>query len=197
MSTTPTSLQQIIAPAVDGTGMVLEEIKVTGEGEHCTLQVVVDRAEGTEGLDLDTLADVAGVVSSALDAAGDDLPEIGTVAYQLEVTSPGTARPLTTERHWRRNIGRTVTVSIDGAEQILARVESVEAETVGLVPIRLGAKKGMPTKEGALERHELTRLGPATIQVELTHGAPASSNGDAQQERHPVGAADDFSDTEA
>lgn len=197
MTVNPSSLQEIIDPAVKGAGLLLEEVSVSGAGEHRTLHVVVDRPEGTEGLDLDTVSAVSSAVSGALDAAGEDLPEIGRDPYQLEVSSPGVSRPLTTARHWRRNVGRTVSVSVDGAEPIIARIQEAEDDAVVLVPIRPGAKKGMPAKEGAPERHGLDRLGPGSIQVELTHGAPAQQDGAAQPGRHPEGAADHVSDTEA
>ncbi|WOO97851.1 ribosome maturation factor RimP [Micrococcus terreus] len=197
MTTTPSSLQEIIAPAVESSGLVLEECGLTGEGDHRTLHVVVDRSEGTEGLDLDTVSAVATAVSSALDAAGDDLPELGRSPYQLEVSSPGVSRPLTDPRHWRRNVGRTVSVSVDGADPITARVVEADPDSVVLAPVRPGAKKGMPAKEGAPERLPFSRLGAGTIQVELTHGAPAHQDGDAQHGRHPQDAADDVSDTEA
>lgn len=197
MTTNPSSLQEIIAPAVERTGLLLEETSITGDGDHRTLHVSVDRLEGTEGLDLDTVSVVAAAVSSALDAAGEDLPELGRAPYQLEVSSPGVSRPLTTARHWRRNVGRMVSVSLDGGETVLARIQDANDESVILVPIKPGAKKGMPAKEGSAERHELDRLGPGSIQVELTHGAAAVKGEAAQQGRHPEGAADDFLDTEA
>ena len=36
---------------------------------------------------------------------------MGVHSYTLEVTSPGTDRPLTLPRHWRRNQGRLVKVA--------------------------------------------------------------------------------------
>ena len=51
MTTNPSSLQEIIAPAVERTGLLLEETSITGDGDHRTLHVSVDRLEGTEGLD--------------------------------------------------------------------------------------------------------------------------------------------------
>lgn len=197
MTTNPSSLQEIIAPAVEGTGLVLEETTISGEGDHRTLHVSVDRRDGTEGLDLDTVSAVSSAVSSALDAAGDDLPELGRAPYQLEVSSPGVSRPLTTARHWKRNVGRMVSVSVDGGEPVIARIQDADEESVVLVPVRPGAKKGMPAKEGPAERHGLDRLGPGAIQVELTHGAAAVKDGVAQEGRHPEDAADDVLDTEA
>lgn len=173
----PRSLSELVAPAVEAAGMYFESVAVTGEPGHRTLQVVVDRAEGTAGLDLDEVAAVAGAVSEALDAAGDPLPGLGTEAYQLEVSSPGVSRPLTEPRHWRRNVGRMVSVSLDGAE-VTGRIREADETGVVLVPVRPGAKKGMPAKVGEPERHAYDRLGPGRVQVELTTGG-----GDASREQ--------------
>jgi ribosome maturation factor RimP len=170
----PGSLAELVAPAVEAAGMHFESVTVAGEPGHRTLQVVVDRREGTTALDLDDVAAVAGSVSDALDAAGDHLPELGTEAYQLEVSSPGVSRPLTEPRHWRLNVGRMVAVALDGQE-ITARIREADESGVVLVPVRPGAKKGMPAKVGEPERHAYDRLGPGQVQVELSTGGSDAS----------------------
>jgi ribosome maturation factor RimP len=170
----PGSLAGLVAPAVEGAGMYFESVTVAGEPGHRTLQVTVDRPDGTTGLDLDDLAAVARAVSDALDAVGDRLPELGAEAYQLEVSTPGVSRPLTEPRHWRRNVGRMVSVSADGQE-ITARIREADEAGVVLVPVRPGAKKGMPAKVGEPERHAYDRLGPGRVQVELSTGGSDAS----------------------
>lgn len=171
----PGSLAALVAPAVEAAGMYFESVTVTGEPGHRTLQVVVDRPEGTAGVELDEVAAVARAVSDALDAAGDDLPALGTEAYQLEVSTPGVSRPLTEPRHWRRNLGRMVSVTPAGdgagqATEVTARIQEADDAGVVLVPVRPGAKKGMPAKVGEPERHGYDRLGPGRVQVELSTG---------------------------
>jgi ribosome maturation factor RimP len=170
----PGSLADLVAPAVEAAGMHFESVTVAGEPGHRSLQVVVDRPDGTTGLDLDDVAAVAHAVSEALDAAGDHLPELGTEAYQLEVSSPGVSRPLTEPRHWRLNVGRLVSVSL-GEQEITARIREADESGVVLVPVRPGAKKGMPAKVGEPERHAYDRLGPGRVQVELTTGGSDAS----------------------
>jgi ribosome maturation factor RimP len=170
----PGSLAELVAPAVEAAGMHFESVTVAGEPGHRSLQVVVDRPDGTTGLDLDDVAAVAHAVSEALDAAGDHLPELGTEAYQLEVSSPGVSRPLTEPRHWRLNVGRLVSVSL-GEQEITARIREADESGVVLVPVRPGAKKGMPAKVGEPERHAYDRLGPGRVQVELTTGGSDAS----------------------
>ncbi|NUL47881.1 ribosome assembly cofactor RimP [Cellulosimicrobium funkei] len=203
MNTSPdtTGLDALVSAAVDPLGLLLESTTVGGEPGQRVLTVVVDRSEGTAGLDLDELAEATRAVSAALDAAGEDLPGLGTEPYQLEVSTPGVSRPLTEPRHWRRNVGRLVAVQIaadagpdGGAEpaaadtpaapglQLTARIQSADEAGVVLVPVRPGAKKGMPAKVGEPERHPYDRLGPATVQVELTRGGAGAATGELKTE---------------
>ncbi|GAA4769483.1 ribosome maturation factor RimP [Citricoccus nitrophenolicus] len=198
MNTSPDSagLDALVSAAVGPLGLHLESTTVGGEPEQRVLTVVVDRSEGTEGLDLDELAEATRAVSVALDAAGEDLPGLGTAPYQLEVSTPGVSRPLTEPRHWRRNVGRLVTVQILAATEtgggepaaaepspaLTARIQSADEAGVVLVPVRPGAKKGMPAKVGDPERHPYARLGPATVQVELTRGGAGAATGELKTE---------------
>ncbi|MGM7670202.1 ribosome maturation factor RimP [Microbacterium sp. A93] len=200
MNTSPdaTGLDALVRPAVDTLGLHLESATVGGEPAQRILTVVVDRAEGTDGLDLDELAEAARTVSAALDAAGEDLPGLGTEPYELEISTPGVSRPLTEPRHWRRNVGRLVTVEIlaepgSGAEPaadpavvpgpaLTARIQAADEAGVVLIPVRPGAKKGMPAKVGEPERHAYDRLGPAQVQVELTRGGAGAATGELNTE---------------
>jgi ribosome maturation factor RimP len=167
----PGTLAALVGPAVEAAGMYFESVTVAGEPGHRTLQVVVDRPAGTAGLNLDDVAAVARAVSEALDAAGGVLPGLGTEAYQLEVSSPGVSRPLTEPRHWHRNVGRMVSVTLTGEEtEIMGRVQEADETGVVLVPVRPGAKKGMPAKVGEPEHLAYDRLGPGRVQVELSTG---------------------------
>jgi ribosome maturation factor RimP len=96
-----TALRELLEPVVTGAGYDLEEVTTTPAGRRSVVRVVVDR-DG--GVDLDAVAEVSRVISSALD----DTDALGESPYVLEVTSPGVDRPLTEPRHWRRNIGRMV-----------------------------------------------------------------------------------------
>lgn len=177
-------LHTLVAPAVDALGLYLESATVGGEPGQRVLTVVVDGAEGTTGLDLDELAEATRAVSAALDAAGEDLPGLGTEPYQLEISTPGVSRPLTEPRHWRRNVGRLVTVGVLGeaGPALTARIQAADEAGVVLIPVRPGAKKGMPAKVGEPERHGYDRLGPAQVQVELTRGGAGAATGELNTE---------------
>ena len=88
------------------------------------LRVAVDK-DG--GVTLDDIADATREVSRVLD----DTDAMGEQPYTLEVTSPGTDRPLVHPRHWRRNQGRLVTVSLADGRAVTGRiVDSDETRAV-------------------------------------------------------------------
>ena len=109
MSTTADRDRLITAlgPAMTAVGLDLEEVEVTSAGRRRLVRVAVDKVDG---LTLDNIADATQLVSQRLDDA--DL--MGDASYTLEVSSPGTDRPLTLPRHWHRNLGRLVTVATAG-----------------------------------------------------------------------------------
>lgn len=159
-------LRSVVDDAVADLGLLVEQVRVTGASRTPTLQVSLDRARGTEGVDMEAIEQATGRVSEALDALGDEVPGIGSGEYLLEVSSAGVDRPLTLPRHFARNLGRLVEVAVDGAEPVLARIVSAGQEQVELAVHRPGAKKGMPAKEAAPVAHAYDRLGPAVVQVE-------------------------------
>ncbi|MCU1592255.1 MAG: hypothetical protein JWP11_3511, partial [Frankiales bacterium] len=106
-SGTAARLSQLLAPLVETTGADLEDVDVSKAGRRSVVRVVVDR-DG--GVSMDDVADVSRAVSDALDALDEAEPGMLGPSYVLEVTSPGVDRPLTLPRHWRRNVGRLVTV---------------------------------------------------------------------------------------
>jgi ribosome maturation factor RimP len=109
-------LADTLRPAVEGAGLDLEDVEVAPAGRRRLVRVIVDK-DG--GVTLDDIADTTRLVSKMLDA-DDDL--MGEMPYTLEVTSPGTDRPLTAVRHWRRNIGRLVKVTRHEGEPVTGRI---------------------------------------------------------------------------
>lgn len=174
METVPAALTELVEGAVSHRGVVVESVRVAGAADAPTVEVVLDRLEGTEGLSLDEVAELSGLVSDALDACGDEVPGIGAGEYLLEVSTAGVDRPLTGPRHWLRNVGRLVEVSIDAALPVTARVLGVEASGVELEVVRPGAKKGMPAKVLPAEHVDFSRLGPGQVQVEWSTAAEQS-----------------------
>ena len=156
-----------IEPVVAEAGYDLEDLVVTPAGRRSVVRVVVDR---DQGVTLDDIAEVSRAVSEVLDANDDGM---GT-PYVLEVTSPGVDRPLTDPRHWRRNTGRLVTVTVGPAgrtEEVTGRVTAVGDAGVDLAVEtkgKPGAKKRPPTARSV----PWAELGPGRVQVEF--GRPGS-----------------------
>ncbi|MBC2681745.1 ribosome maturation factor RimP [Corynebacterium sp. 4HC-13] len=113
---TPSQLEDILNPLVTQYGMQLEQLKITKAGSKSAVRVAVD---GDERPDLDILEEVSKAVSAAFDAAEESGALNFGPGYTLELTTPGLDFPLTLERHWKRNVGRVVTLPQAGSARIL------------------------------------------------------------------------------
>ena len=101
-------LAEVLTAPLAATGLDVEAIDLTPAGKRRLLRVAVDK-DG--GVTLDDIAEATKEVSRVLDGP-DGTDAMGEQPYTLEVTSPGTDRPLTHPRHWRRNQGRLVKVTL-------------------------------------------------------------------------------------
>ena len=115
MSPRVMEIRSRIEPCLTPRGVDLEELSVTPVGRREIVRVVVDR-DG--GVDLDLIAELSTEIATALDEVGSLFPG----AYVLEVTSPGVDRPLTEPRHWRRAVGRLVTVQCASRSPVHGRL---------------------------------------------------------------------------
>lgn len=97
-------LAETIRSVTGAAGYDLEDVKLSPAGRSRILRVLVD---SDDGVDLDAVADLSRAISSALD----DTDVLGDAPYTLEVSSPGATRQFTQPRHWRRNVGRLVSVT--------------------------------------------------------------------------------------
>jgi len=129
MTVSTARLTEVLAPVVETTGADLEHVDVSKAGKRSVVRVVVDR-DG--GVSMDDVADVSRVVSDALDQLDEADPSALGPSYVLEVTSPGVDRPLTAPRHWRRNVGRLVTVAFREGANVTGRVVAADTDTVSL-----------------------------------------------------------------
>jgi ribosome maturation factor RimP len=106
-----------ITPIIEGSGIYLEEVTLEG-GTPKVLTVVID---GDTPLNLDQVTVVTKEISEILE----NLPELGELPFTLEVTSPGIDRPLTLTRHWRKNLGRLVTVTLQSGTVVKGRIGEI------------------------------------------------------------------------
>jgi len=140
-------VRAVIEPVVVAAGYDLEDVSLSRAGRRHVLRVLVD-ADG--GINLDGVAVVSREISAALDAAEESGGEVLAGEYQLEVSSPGVDRPLTAPRHWRRNVGRLVAVTVAG-RGLTGRLTAADDE--GIV----------------LDGRQITylELGPGKVQIEF------------------------------
>jgi ribosome maturation factor RimP len=104
-----------ITPAIEAAGCYLEEVTLTPAGKRKIMTVIVD---GDTNLSLDQVT----AVSKAVSAIVEVLPALGDTPFTLEVTSPGVDRPLTHPRHWRKNHGRLINVTLEDGKVVKGRI---------------------------------------------------------------------------
>lgn len=104
-----------IRPIIEATGNYLEELTITTAGKVKILTVIID---SESHLNLDQVTAVTKEISQVIE----ELPVLGDTAFTLEVTSPGLDRPLTKPRHWRKNLGRLVKVTMESGKVIEGRI---------------------------------------------------------------------------
>jgi ribosome maturation factor RimP len=174
MSTTQSErLRGLLEPLVVETGLDLEEIKVTAAGKRRQLLVVVDSDEGVQ---LDAVAELSREISQALDASD----AMGDTEYVLEVTSPGTDRPLTEPRHFRRNAGRLVKLRLKERGELIARIMTVDDTGLDLEVPGVKGRKPKPARAGFAE------IEAARVEVEFN--CKNAAGDDAQDDVQDVDA---------
>jgi ribosome maturation factor RimP len=144
-------IRAVVEQAVTGEGYEVDSLSVKPVGRRHLVRVTID---GDGGLGLDVIADVSRAISAALDAAEETGKQLIDGEYQLEVSSPGVDRPLTTPAHWRRNIGRLVKVKA-GERVHTGRVVTADEEGITL------------EVAGVTHRFDYRDLGPGRVQIEF------------------------------
>jgi ribosome maturation factor RimP len=153
-------LIELLRPLVERTGHDLEGLTVTAAGRRSVVRVLIDK-DG--GLTLDDVAEVSRAVGEQLDAADEREPGLLGPSYVLEVSSPGVDRPLTEPRHWRRNPGRLVEVTLRVGGSVTGRVSEVDDSGVTL------------DVDGAARRLSYAEIDRGAVQVEFSRAASEPS----------------------
>ncbi|SDB91233.1 ribosome maturation factor RimP [Raineyella antarctica] len=155
-------LVEIIEPVLARHELELDVLDIIPVGKRTVLRITVD-GDGPQGRGplIDDIATASRELSEALDASD----VTGAGAYTLEVSSRGVNRPLSLPRHWRRNQGRLVKVTLAGGETFVARIVSSDDSGVDLV---IEPEDPRPGKGVTVERRcEYTDITKARVQVEM------------------------------
>jgi len=115
------AVRAVVEPVVGEAGLFLEDVAVVRAGNRSVVRITLDLPEDEVGsLDSDTLGDASRAISAALDA-NDVVPD----AYTLEISTPGTSRPLTELRHFRRARTRLVKLRLFDGGTVEGRLTEV------------------------------------------------------------------------
>lgn len=149
------AIADVVGPVVESSGLEIDRIEITRAGKRSVVRVFLD-GDGPDGRGpgLDEIADATRAISNALDASS----VTGDAPYTLEVSSRGTSRPLTEPKHFRRNVGRLVALTLpDG--KVTGRIADADDGGVTL------------DVDGAERRVAHPEIRKAVVQVELRKDA--------------------------
>lgn len=145
----------IVAREVETLGYELVAVEASFGGRRGTLRVYIERPDA--GVSIDDCVRVTKSLGLALDGV-DAMPG----PYNLEVSSPGSRRPLTKRAHYERFLGERARVSyLDEAGKRLAAIGSIEGADAAAVSIRCDDGARMIPYERILRANLYPDDGPA------------------------------------
>lgn len=119
-------LTEMLESPVEAAGYELVGLEFIRAGEHSTLRIYID---SENGINVDDCAEVSHQVSAVL-----DVEDPISVAYNLEVSSPGLERPLFKTEHYQQFIGHEVSLVLKMAmgnrRKWKGVIQAVEGETI-------------------------------------------------------------------
>src|SRR5687767_6146500 len=104
-------LTQVIEPEASALGFELVRVKLSGQGEERTLQVMAEDP-ATGQLVVEQCMALSRRISERIDAIEEAGEELVEGAYNLEVSSPGIDRPLTRAKDYANWAGHELNVSL-------------------------------------------------------------------------------------
>lgn len=151
----------LLEPVAASCGMEIDRVEILSAGKRQVLRIFVD-GDGPNGRgpSLDDIAAVTHAISAALDA----WPAAGSQPYTLEVSSRGVNRPLTASKHFRRNTGRLVAVTLTGGGAFTGRILAVDGDVVTFDVD--GVTRAVPTAD----------IAKALVQVEMNRSLGADDD---------------------
>ncbi|MDO5084065.1 ribosome maturation factor RimP [Arachnia propionica] len=159
-------LVALVEPILASAGLELDSLEVTPIGKRRLLRITVD-GDGPIGRGplLDDISAASAQISAALDATD----AVGAAPYTLEVSSRGVGKPLTEPKHYRRNHGRLVKLTL-ADEGITGRIVGASDDAVRL------------RVDGAEREIPLDDIRRAVVQVEMNPPKEFALPGDDNEE---------------
>lgn len=121
-------ITQIVEPSLQAMGYVIVQVKLSDASKRKTLSIVAERSDG-RGMSFDDCVEISRAVGALLEVE-DPIP----TAYNLEVSSPGTDRPLTRLDDFSRFRGEQAKIEtlipMDGRKRFRGTIEKVEGDTI-------------------------------------------------------------------
>lgn len=118
-------IAELVTPALAQSQYFLEDVNLVSPGNHRIVTCIVD---GESALNLDQVTDASKIISALLDEAA----FMGETPFTLEVTSPGTDRPLTLPRHFAKNRTRLLKATLNDGSVVTGRITENSETTVTL-----------------------------------------------------------------
>ena len=172
MSTTQSErLRALLEPLVAQAGLDLEEVKVTAAGQAAA---AADRGGRRRGR-----AARRGRRSSAGRCRRRWTPRTrwATRSTCWRSTSPGTDRPLTEPRHFRRNAGRLVKLQLKERGELIARIMTVDDTGLDLEVPGVKGRKPKPA------RADFAEIDRARVEIEFSRKADGAFRGGRRRRR--------------
>ena len=128
-------LTEVIEPEARALGFELVRVKLSGQGDERTLQVMAEDP-ATGQLVVEQCMALSRRISDRMDAIEEAGEELVRGAYHLEVSSPGIDRPLTRAKDYADWAGHDVNVSLNEAvgdhRKLRGELAGIEGETVAI-----------------------------------------------------------------
>lgn len=122
-------LTEMLEAPVAASGYELVGLEFVRAGEFSTLRIYIDHENG---ITVDACAEVSHQVSAVL-----DVEDPITVAYNLEVSSPGLERPLFKAAHYKQFIGHEVSIvlkmAVANRRKWKGIIDAIDGETVSVI----------------------------------------------------------------
>lgn len=121
------TIAQFASKILSNLGLELDRVEIRKAGNRRLVRIYVD-GDGDNGRG-PSITDISRA-STEISQGLDDFSAMGTAPYTLEVSSRGVTQPLTEAKHYRRNCGRLVKITLHNGEVLVERIKAADGSGV-------------------------------------------------------------------